>query len=250
MNVNKTVKWMTISVIILVTLIGAGGFILSYGALLAIGIQNGMPGDWRGFIWPLLTDMGLVVFTLALLTAQVTRQKVGWWVIGVGGMSLASMAFNVSHANLIDDPTYRTALTVVVNVWPPLMLVLTTEALRHLLKTVIDRAGMVVTMTELGNQKSDLERQRETLERQKTALQNEVAKLRQAQTELASRPDDAHTIADERERQTRERREKILEAVKAGTKSVSKLATLVDASETTIRRDLQSLNGKAKEVVK
>lgn len=235
MNVNRIVKSMTVSVIVLVTLIGVGGFILSYGALHAIGIENGMPSDWRGYIWPLLTDFGLIVFTLALLTAQVTQQRVWLWTVGVTFLALASMAYNVAHAELAEKTVYQIVLTVAVTVWPPLMLVLTTEALRHLLKTVIDRAGMVVTMTTLSSQKQSLE--------------NELSKLRRSQTELRERIErQQNEQAQEFDRHAVviDRRESILADLKTGSIGIAELARKYNISEATARRDVNALNGKVK----
>ena len=232
MNVNKLVKWMTSAVILLVALIGTGSFILSYGALLSIGISNGMPADWRGYIWPLLTDAGLIVFSLSLLTAQVTRQRVSGWVLVVGALSLASMVFNVAHAGLIDHPWYHIGLKVVVNIWPALMLIAVVEALRHLLKTVIDRQGMVVTMTTLSQEKEALEGQKADLAAQVKALKRQLAE----QQEKATRPSPAEL------KEAKQARLKEVEKLqKEGVKSKSELARLTGVSEATITRDLAEL---------
>lgn len=232
MNVNQLVKWMTGAVILLVALIGAGGFILSYGALLSIGISNGMPADWRGYIWPLLTDAGLIVFSLSLLTAQVTRQKVSGWVVVVGALSVASIIFNVSHAGLINNVYYNYGLKFVVNAWPPIMLIAVVEALRHLLKTVIDRQGMVVTMSTLSQEKDALESQKAALAAQVKALKEKLAE----QQERSTRPSPAE-LKDAK----KARLEKLKNLKKEGITSKAELARMTEVSEATIARDLAEL---------
>lgn len=246
MNTSTTVKWMTVAVIALVLGIGGGAFILSYNALHQVGVGNGMPADWRGYIWPLLTDAGLTVFTLALLVAQITRQRTGWWVSGVVFLSLASMAYNVAHAPLASKTPAQMALTITVNIWPSLLLVMTTEALRHLVKVIIDRAGMVVTMTELGKQvadlneqKADLERQRVTLKKQRESLEVQVTELQKQMTVKADDKIDTKDVINNR-------RGKLLTLIQEGVTSKAEQARLLEVSEATVTRDLVALNGKAR----
>lgn len=246
MNVNRTIKYLTITVTLLVTIIAGLAFILSYGALHAVGIANGMPTDWRGDLWPLLTDVALTASTLALLIAQVTRQPMRGWVAGVIFLAGASMLYNVAHAPLSGKEPLQVILVVAVNVWPPLMLVLTTEALRHIVKVVIDRQGMVVTMGELGREVAVLESQVAELKQAAARRGEEARQAKEAERRRldAERGEDTKPDPDEQRRLAQERRGRLKAAKKEGITSISELARLEGVSETTIRRDLISINGK------
>jgi DNA-binding CsgD family transcriptional regulator len=234
MNTNQVTKYLTGSVIATVVLIGSGAFILSFTALHAIGIQNGMPPDWRGYIWPLLTDAGLVVFSVGLLLAQITRQPTRGWQLAMWALSLASMLYNVAHAPLGDRVGWvALTLAVAVNIWPALILVTATEALRHVLKTLIDRAGMVVTMTELGAQ-------RELLERQKLDLHRQVADLTHRLHVQAQTPEAPRLSKEEQSLVTSQRREQVLHLLGEGL-SQGRISRELGVDISTIKRDVAAL---------
>lgn len=127
----RIVNGLTATVAIMVFLIGAGAFILSYHALYTIGQSNGV-STVKAWIWPLLIDMPLVVSTLALLVAQIMRQSITLWAGLVILYTLATIGFNLSHAQ-------PSPLGWTVAIVAPIGVLLTTEALRHLAKTIIER---------------------------------------------------------------------------------------------------------------
>jgi hypothetical protein len=166
MTQSRIVNALTALVTLLVLAIGAGAFILSYDALLAVARQNGQPID-KAWIWPLLIDAPLVVFTLGLLVYQLMRERVRFWWLLVAGYTLATIAFNLAHAP-------ETVLGRVVAVVAPLGLFLTTEALRHLARTIIERGAAIQGLAELVTRQQQA---RAEFERQQAEQQAELARL-------------------------------------------------------------------------
>ncbi len=120
---------------------GAGAFVISYDALYATGATYGVPAA-NAWIWPLLIDAPLIVFTIALLVSQIMRQSARLWAGLVILYTLATIGFNLSHA--IPSPLGWTVAIVA-----PIGLLLTTEALRHLAKTIIERQAAIDTLADL-----------------------------------------------------------------------------------------------------
>ncbi|GIK39535.1 MAG: hypothetical protein BroJett011_33680 [Chloroflexota bacterium] len=174
---TRIVNSLTTTVAGMVFLIGAGAFVLSYDALYATGQSNGIPTP-KAWIWPLLVDGPLVVFTLALLIAQIMRQSIRLWAGLVILYTLATIGFNLSHAQ-------STPLGWTVAIVAPLGLLLTTEALRHLAKIIIERQAVVASLAELTAQVDSkvievgkLSDQVDSLTVQRDALKAEVEQLK------------------------------------------------------------------------
>jgi hypothetical protein len=162
---DKLVTWLTLTVAALTGAIALGAFTLSYDALYAIGLAYGVKAS-IGWLWPLL-----IVFTLAMLTAQLTRQSVKLWAGLVMLYTLATIAFNLAHAQ-------QTALGWLVAIVAPVGLLLSTEALRHLARGTIERQAIVITLQELTAQATHKAQEVDTLTRQATALALQVDALK------------------------------------------------------------------------
>lgn len=152
---SKIVNSLTIVVAILVFLIGAGAFTLSYDALYATGQANGIPAS-KAWIWPLIIDIPLIVFTLALLVFQIMRESIRLWAGLVILFTLATVVFNLSHAQ-------ATWLGWTVAIVAPVGLLLTTEALRHLAKVIIERQAVAKSLKELTGELDSKRQELDTL---------------------------------------------------------------------------------------
>lgn len=139
---TRIVNSLTGIVTLLVFSIGAGAFVLSYDALYATGQTHGSFVPGKVWIFPLLIDAPLVVFTLALLVSQILRQSVKLWAGLVILYTLATIGFNLSHAQ-------PTPLGWTIAIVAPVGLLLTTEALRHLAKNIIERQAVIDTLAEM-----------------------------------------------------------------------------------------------------
>lgn len=135
---SKSIAYLTS---ILFALVAIGSFALSYNALRAIAIANGIPDNWLGDIWPLLVDFSLIVFSLAVVTAHLysesTRKQ---WVL-VTIYTIATITFNMLHAP-------DTLLARFIAAIPPVSLFFSFELLMEQLKGSVIRSHKVEQLTQ------------------------------------------------------------------------------------------------------
>ena len=62
---------------LLVALLALGALVLSYNALRGVAVAYGLAG-WQSYIWPLLLDFALVVFSLAVVRNALLRERTLW----------------------------------------------------------------------------------------------------------------------------------------------------------------------------
>lgn len=93
----KTQKLISFATAFLVFLVAVGSFALSYNALRQVAIDNGIQGN-LSYVWPLLIDFSLIVFSLAVVNAYLHSQdtKKQWALVGV--YTISTIGFNVAHA--------------------------------------------------------------------------------------------------------------------------------------------------------
>jgi Trp operon repressor len=134
---TKLIAWLTVSLVLLIALIS---FALSYHALQAIAQDYGLSG-WLSYLWPLLIDLALVVFSLCVVKAHLHNEST-WreWSLVIG-CTLATIIYNYLHApaNLIAQS---------VAVVPPVMLFFSFELLAMQLKNSIQRTHKVQQLTQ------------------------------------------------------------------------------------------------------
>lgn len=245
----KIVTGLTATVTILVFLIGAGAFVISYDSLYAIGLTNGIPTG-KAWIWPLLIDAPLIVFTLALLVSQLMRQSAKLWAGLVILYTLATISFNLSHAQ-------NTPLGWTVAIVAPIGLLLTTEALRHLAKTIIERQAIVSSMAELQaacqhliNHRADLEAQADkmnaTIEQKQAQLAALNADILEAKN--AAKSDKITILQASKQAKIDERRATVLQLLHEGYDEKA-IAEQLQKDVRTIKADIIALNGKVAEQV-
>lgn len=244
---NRIVNTLTALVAFMVLLIGAGAFTLSYDALYATGIANGMPTS-KAWIWPLLIDTPLVVFTLALLTFQLLRESIRLWAGLVILFTLATIVFNLSHAQ-------NTWLGWTVATVAPVGLLLTTEALRHLARTIIDRKAANQSLSELSRELVILTGKRDSLTGELDTLRAEVVtiagQIEQAKAALVTAQAgqigemsrNVTELNEARQTKVNERRQGVLSLLSEGL-SEDDIASHYGVSVRTIRRDIEALNGQ------
>src|SRR5688572_18478743 len=126
---------------LLVFLLAAGAFVLSYATLWDTALAYGLPPR-LAWIWPLLVDFALVVFSLAVVRASLYNERTWWPWLMVALYTVATVAFNILHA-----PANLTAQ--VVAVVAPLSLFLSFETLMAMLKSEVRRKQMVQSLEEL-----------------------------------------------------------------------------------------------------
>lgn len=197
---TRIVNSLTATVAMMVLLIGAGAFVLSYDALYFTGLNNGVPSA-KAWIWPLLIDAPLIVFTLALLVSQIMRQSAKLWAALVILYTLATVGFNLSHAQ-------QSPLGWTVAIVAPVGLLLTTEALRHLAKTIIERQAIVSSMAELISHRDNLANQIDKLTRQSVNLQAQI-EAQKSEAEALNLQEILHPIDSLNDARQAKRKEKL-----------------------------------------
>lgn len=150
----------------LVGLVATGAFVLSYASLrqtaLAYGVQHNL--TW---IWPLLVDFALIVFSLAVVRANLKGEGVLWPWLLVGLYTAGTIAFNILHAP--DNLTAR-----IVAIVAPVSLFLSFETLMAMLKAEVRRGSLVLSIAQITAKLSELEG---FYQGQKDKLESELGSL-------------------------------------------------------------------------
>lgn len=238
-QIDKLIKFLTWAVAALVALIGAIALYISYEALYQTALDNGYSG-LRAYVWPALIDAPLIVFTLAVLLAQLMRQRVIFWAFLVVVYTVATIAFNLAHA-------HQTALGWAVAVAAPVGLLLTTEALRHLAKVHIERFVTLFSLSELSHQLDGMTAQRDSLT---TTIEQQEEKLsdilsQQTEAKQATNRANVKEMNAAKDAKIQERREQVFTLLNLEM-SQKDIAEKLGVSSATIRRDVKALNGRVK----
>lgn len=234
----RVINALTGLVAFIVLAIAAAAFVLSYDALYHVALDNGQPAS-KAWLWPLLIDAPLVVFTLGLLVAQIARQPILFWAGLVILYTLATIAFNLAHA---PGSVLGWAAAVVA----PTGLLLTTEALRHLARTIIERAAHVASLAELAQKGNEARAEWEALKGKIEASERKLAELK---AEIVGEVSSKRTAKVEelnaaRMEKIQARRDRLAELLPLDL-SQKELAGELGVSPKTVRADLKALNGRA-----
>jgi hypothetical protein len=143
---TKTINHLTAG---LVFLLAAGSFILSYSNLYETGLSLGLSPK-LAWIWPLLVDFALIVFSLAVVRAGLHNERTWWPWLLVGVYTVATVAFNIYHA-----PANLAAQ--IVAIVAPVSLFLSFETLMGMLKSGVRRSGLSLSIGELSAKLNELE---------------------------------------------------------------------------------------------
>lgn len=145
-NATKSISY---SSAVFVFLLAAGAFVLSYSNLYDTALSHGLPPR-LAWIWPLLVDFALIVFSLAVVRASLHNERTWWPWLLVAIYTAGTIAFNVYHA-----PANLAAQ--VIAVVAPVSLFLSFETLMGMLKSGVKRAGLVQSIEQLAAKLSELE---------------------------------------------------------------------------------------------
>ncbi len=263
MNITKAISIVTGA---LVLFLAIGAFVLSYDALEALASSNGIDPSLT-WLYPLLIDGAVIVFSLAVLRGSLLGERVYYpWALVIGFVVL-STAFNVLHAP-------GELLAQIIAAVPPLALALAFELLTGQIKAEIKRAGATTTLTELTRQikttqaeldkliqakQSELEeltQQASGLTQTITALQVQIEEKRAVKREVsANAPPTDQTEAERlahlnqanetRQAQIEARREQVAELLDQDV-TQAEIADLLDVSVSTVKRDIRALNGRVR----
>ncbi len=218
-----------------VAFIGLGSFALSFVALYELATANGVPAR-LGWIWPLIVDVSMVIYTAAILVAQLQRRGAKLPVALTIFYGVVTIAGNILHAP-------HTALGWFVASLPPLSLIFGSEMLRAMAHHNITHRAAVQTVAELQRQAQKIEESLvkqsanfETQERNKRAVLAQLeAQIEQTQSQLEAAQ---NAPIDPKERQLWQ-----LDGLLAAGLSQRAAAEVVGISESTLRNRIKNLNG-------
>lgn len=235
---GKLFKW-TIAAVILIAI---GSFALSYSALVELAAANGVKHN-LAYVWPLIVDVSVIVFTAGILVAQLQKRGAKLPIALTGFYAIVTITGNILHAP-------ATPLGWFVAALPPLSLIFATEMLRGMAHHNILHNTAAATLQDLTQQATG---KAQELARVETQLQNTLAQIEQAKLQQAeimqAKSENAPVFADVmqagKQNSIAERREIVLQLAQAG-QSEKEIAEQLSKDVRTIKKDLQALNGKVK----
>lgn len=245
---NRIVNMIFWAVAAAVVAIGAGSFALSFNALHDLAQQNGQPAR-LAWIWPAIVDISLVIYTAAVLVAQLQRRPARLPIALTVGYGLVTVAGNLLHAPGTPAGYFVAAL-------PPLSLILGTELLRVMAKHQIEYRAALASLAELAAQQQQAQAELDQLRQQAAAdLDKLTGQIEAKQAQLdrlkgdiseAKTGKNARSVEEmnaARQDKIEARRQEVLDLLAQG-KDKSEIAESLDVSVKTIHRDIKALNGK------
>jgi outer membrane murein-binding lipoprotein Lpp len=175
----RTTKLISLITSVLVLALAVAAFVLSYDALQALAVANGVETH-LAWIWPFVIDGFLIVASLSVLRNGLLGEKALYpWALVVL-FTGASIAFNIAHAP-------EALLARVVGAIPPLALALAFELLMGQLKSEVKRGQAVKSLEQLKANVSELTAEREQLTDHVNELVTKREQLTGNVSELAER---------------------------------------------------------------
>lgn len=133
----------------LVFLLALGAFVLSYAALWEIALTYGLPPR-LAWIWPLLIDFALIVFSLAVVRASLRGERTFWPWLLVAIYTLTTVTFNIIHAP-------NQLIAQIIAVVAPVSLFLSFETLMGMLKSEVQRGQTLLRLSQLQAQLTEVQ---------------------------------------------------------------------------------------------
>lgn len=181
--INKLTSW-------LVGVLAVIAFTLSYNALRHVASDYGVP-EQLSYIWPLLVDFALIVFSLAVLRASLLGERTAWPWFLVGLFTVTTIGFNLVHA-----PVNLTSQ--VVAVVAPVALFLSFETLMGMVKSSVRRSGVIWSIEQLNNRLAELTSQ---VDGAKGDLDKLTVAKRALQVEIDTLQTDKQAAVDEKSKE-------------------------------------------------
>lgn len=173
----NTIFWAVLSA---VSLIAVGSFFLSFSALHGFANDNGAPPK-LSWIWPLIIDLSMVIYTVTILVSQLQRWSAKYPIALTITYSVVTVIGNIWHA----PPTLAGWF---VAIWPPLSLIFGAEMLRIMARQIIERKAAVMTLeqltTQIDSRNIALDRLDSELNRKTTELDSLRNELEEVQNRL------------------------------------------------------------------
>lgn len=165
---NRIIAWLTGLLTLLLTLFS---FILSFNALTDLAAKHGFSIP---FLFPLVVEAGVVIFSLNALHRSTQGESAKWQWCLIIGSSLLAGGFNVLHA----QPDF---VSRVMAAMPSLFLLLSFETFIGQIKHGVTRANLVQSLVllaeELNNKRQEFDTLIDTKQSELAQLNTEADKL-------------------------------------------------------------------------
>lgn len=259
MKANKAISITTAALVFLVAL---GSFALSYTALRDMAARNGIDGT-LSYIWPLLIDLALIVFSLSVVNSylQSENTKKQWALVGI--YTIATIGFNIAHApnNLQAQVVAAIAPVSLFFSFELLMSQLRTSVKKHSITQNIEQLSRTVSQKQIEASELDtiLAQKSSTVSNLKgeiDTLKAQIVELRKERiltkngvispsdtSEQAQNDTSLQQANDTRQAQIEGRREQVLILSEQGMSQLD-IADELGVSIATIKRDAKALNGR------
>jgi len=233
-TVSSAVRTLSAVTGALVALLAAGAFALSFDALNHLAQENGVTTGLT-WVWPLVLDGAIVVFSLSALRASLHRESIRYAMVLVVVATIASVFFNVAHA-----PSGMLAHAIATV--PPVFLFLSFELLMRQLRSEVERSSRLAGLAELSAETDRLDvarlrlvSQNGRLTAQRDALKAEIKSAKSASVrELLDKANGA------KQDKIAARRDSVAELNGQGL-IPSQIAEALGVSAKTVKRDLVAL---------
>ena len=245
---NRINKIISIVTALLVFMVAIGSFALSYSNLRLLAQESGIAG-FLSYVWPLLIDASLIVFSLAVVNAYLQSESTWkqWSLVGI--YSIATVSFNVAHA-----PNSLQA-QIVASI-APISLFFSFELLMGQLKSSVSRHGLARRLSRTTQEYQKLETELNQKRNEVTELDSRVDELvaqihsltmqKESASDTAFKPGDLEALKkanDTRQAKVRARREKVQNLLDLNM-TQQQIANELEVSLPTIKRDVKALNGR------
>jgi hypothetical protein len=218
----------------LVALLAAGAFALSFSALSELASANGVSVSLT-WIWPLILDGAIVVFSMAVLRASLYRESVRYPMTLVVCATGASLIFNLAHAP-------EGAVAKLMASVPPLALFAAFELVVRQIRSEVERGSCLASLNDMSERLEHLSTRRDALEGQ---VQQITARRDSLKLELKqAKSPSVHALLDmantAKADKISERLTLVADLAGQG-KTPAEIATQAGVSAKTVKRDLARL---------
>jgi len=218
----------------MVAVLAAGAFALSFDSLQQLAHDHGVSVGLT-WIWPLILDGAIIVFSLSVLRCSLYRENGRYPMTLVVFATVASLIFNMAHAP-------EGAIAKLMAGVPPLALFASFELVVRQIRSEVERGACLNSLLELSSQLEHLSRQRDLLEGQVQQFTAHRAslKLEIRQAKSAS----VHELLDKANQakvdKIQQRMALVAELAEQG-KSPTEIASAAGVSTKTVKRDMTRL---------
>lgn len=233
MTANRIEQW-TGSMLVFLAI---GSFILSFAGMYAVAVDSGY--GWLAWLWPLVTESAVVIFSLVLLSAKLDGYKNSALQPIIITCTALSVGFNVLHA------PNDNVLTRAVVALPPIFLYAAFKTWIWKVEQDTKRAGLVKTMTDLATEidtvNGELQAKVSELDKLTGQVEQQQDKLKDILADISETlPRNVQNMTDltaKRQTQAQDRKQQALHMLSEGL-SARDIADNLDVTERTVKRYL------------